>query len=894
MSGPAQTRPEILAPAGDLASLRAALAAGADAVYFGLDDGFNARAKATNFSRATLPATVAEIHRAGARAYVTLNTLVFESELPTVEAIVRDVAAAGVDAVLVQDPAVALVVRAVCPALEVHASTQMTISSPEAGRFAAGLGVRRVVVPRELSVDEVRRFAADTDLELEVFIHGALCVSWSGQCLTSEAWGGRSANRGQCAQSCRMPYDLLVDDTPRDLGEVRYLLSPRDLAGVRAVPGLIEAGVASLKIEGRYKGPAYVVTAVQAYRRWAEAVCAGLEGPDGVAAEARVQRDLAEMSVAYSRGFGDGFLGGSDHQTLVDGRFPKHRGRFVGVVEQVAGARVVVRTGDEAQPRTGGLGLGSARGPAQGVLSSPLRPVGAPDDAAVGAAMAPVQVRAGVGVVFDDGRPERDEEGGPVFSVEEREGRLVLGFGRPGPDLRRVAPGMRVWLTGDPAVQRRTDQIAAQAPEGRLPVTLRVRGAVGEPLRVEAVAGSHRTEAASAVPLAPARGRGLDAALLTDKLGAFGGTPFRLESLDAEHLPGDLHLPVSALKATRRAVVESLTASLERGAPRTLAPAPVVPALRAAAREVLASLPALDAGEMSAPTLVPLCRTDAQLDAAIAAGLPEVELDWMEFVGLGKAVDRARAAGRRVTIATVRVQKPGEQGYDARIARLQPDGVLVRHWGALTDFVERGATTDGPTPVLHGDFSLNVTNGLTAAHLLGRGLSTVTAAHDLDARQVTGLLGVLPPGRVAVTLHHHIATFHTEHCVYAHLLSDGRDFRSCGRPCEAHRVALRDHTGRAHPVLVDVGCRNTVFNAEAQSAVGLVDRLVAAGVRRLRVEFVWEAQAQAEAVLAAYGDLLAGRAGVSAVRARISAHEQFGVTAGTMVTLGGSREDAGA
>jgi collagenase-like PrtC family protease len=258
----AQNRPEVLAPAGSHEALRAALAHGADSVYFGLQEGFNARARAENFSLANLKETVLEVHRAGARAYVTLNTLVFEPELEHVERIVRAVAEAGVDALIVQDPAVCLLAHEICPRLELHASTQMTIASPKAARLAELLHVTRVVVPRELSVEEIRKFRAGTDLELEVFIHGALCVSWSGQCLTSEAWGGRSANRGQCSQECRMPYELVVDGEPRALPDLRYLLSPRDLAGVRAVPELLALGVHGLKIEGRQKSPQYVATSV--------------------------------------------------------------------------------------------------------------------------------------------------------------------------------------------------------------------------------------------------------------------------------------------------------------------------------------------------------------------------------------------------------------------------------------------------------------------------------------------------------------------------------------------------------------------------------------------------------------------------------------------------------
>ena len=203
------------------------------------------------------------------------------------------IAASGVDALIVQDPAVCLLARAICPELELHASTQMTIAEPAAAPFATDLGVTRIVVPRELSVAEIRRFAAGTDAELEVFVHGALCVSWSGQCLTSEAWGGRSANRGQCAQSCRMPYELVVDGTLRPLGDVRYLLSPKDLAGARAVPELLDVGVHGLKIEGRQKGAQYVATATGGYRRWVDGLA---DGQDSGAVERQLADDLLDAA----------------------------------------------------------------------------------------------------------------------------------------------------------------------------------------------------------------------------------------------------------------------------------------------------------------------------------------------------------------------------------------------------------------------------------------------------------------------------------------------------------------------------------------------------------------------------------------------------------------------
>ncbi len=823
-------RPEILAPAGDRDSLAAALAAGADAVYLGLDDGFNARARAANFPSDRLGEISAMVHRAGAKLYVALNTLVFEPELPIVEELVRRVAAAGVDAVIVQDPAVVMLARA--HGLEVHASTQMTASSPLAIELLKELGIARVVVPRELSVDEIRAYKAGTDVELEVFVHGALCVAWSGQCLSSEAWGGRSANRGQCAQACRLPYALVVDGEVRELGDVAYLLSPKDLIAIDRAGELAEVGVTSLKIEGRLKGPAYVATAVAQYRAAVD--------PDF---ETALPLDRAALEVAYSRGASHGFLGGADHQTLVEGRFPRHRGLPLG--------RVVAIDGDE---------LDVVPDAAQRALDSTR-----------------VEPAAGMGVVFDASTPETHEEGGPIFAAARTPAGYRLRFGNPGPDLARVHVGDLVWITSDPRVTAAGARAAAQVPHGRIAIDLEVGGSAGEPLVVTATMAAAKpagdpvvATASSTALLAPARNAGITRQLIADKLGALGGTPFHLGAVSTDKLGAGLHLPVSELKELRRAIVAKLDASFDR---------PRAPIITASARSSTPYIAPLDGPAIA----VPLCRDDDQLDAVLDAGAREVELDWMELVGLGRAVQRARDRGARVIVATMRVQKPGEERIDAHLAKLEPDGVLVRSWGSLayfsrSEFVQRRFA-------LHGDFSLNVTNSMTARWVLAKQLTTLTAAHDLDRVQLAALLQAAPRGRVAVTAHHHIPTFHTEHCVYAHLLSNGRDYKSCGRPCEHHRIALRDRVGLVHPVSVDVGCRNTVFNAQAQSAASLVPELLAAGVRRFRIELVRETAREAQRLYRAYAALVAGTGTAADALAAAAAHEQFGVTRGTMRTL---------
>ena len=246
-------KPELLAPAGNADCVRAAIENGADAVYFGFESGFNARARAANFSADELPKLMQQLHERNLKGYVTLNTLAFPSELPEVESLIRIMATAGVDAVLVQDIGVARLAKAICPELPLHASTQMTMTSAETIALAEELGMERVVLARELSIAEIKSIKSKTNMPLEAFVHGALCVAYSGQCLTSESLGGRSANRGQCAQACRLSYELISDGEHVDLGDQKYLLSPQDLAAYDLTSDLIRAGVCSFKIEGAVK-----------------------------------------------------------------------------------------------------------------------------------------------------------------------------------------------------------------------------------------------------------------------------------------------------------------------------------------------------------------------------------------------------------------------------------------------------------------------------------------------------------------------------------------------------------------------------------------------------------------------------------------------------------------
>lgn len=820
-------RPEVLAPAGTALAMKAAVENGADAVYFGLER-WNARERAENFKLAELPGTIAFLHRRGVKGYVTFNTLVYESELSGAEDMIRAIADAGTDAIIVQDVGVARLAAAVAPGLPVHASTQMTVTDAASAEFARSLGATRAIVGRELSVEEVAAIAAASPIELEVFVHGALCVSYSGQCFTSASWGGRSANRGECAQACRLPYDLLVDGAPRDLSSVRYLLSPQDLVGHDFVPGLAAAGVVSLKIEGRLKSPEYVAMTTATYRLAVDRAMAGRGAP---LLEPDEMRELAQV---FSRGASAGFLGGTNHQTILDGTYPRHRGVRVGAVAGVdprANAAVVDLEED---------------------------------------------VSAGDGVVFLGGDPERPETepGGRVFLVEPRDARkgtrARLVFDGDALDVRRIPPRAAVYRNSDPALARRlAATFEGESPRRREGIALRVSGRAGEPLLVEARDRDGRAASAETEErLEPATESPLDAALVAEKLGRLGGTPFELGEVEIA-IEGDCRVPVSALNRVRRELVRRLEA------------ARVAPPVRPLAAEKMAPRLAVVPRGGAAPAtarVVPLCRDDAHLEGAIEATAEgdAVILDFMEQVGLARAATRARAARRRVVIAPPRIQKPGDEKVLDAILALAPDEILVRSLGALERL---RAIPEGRRPILRGDFSLNVANAIAARHFLGLGLATIVPSYDLSFGELLGLLAHVDPARVEVVAHQHLPMFHTEYCAYARLLSTGTSFHDCGRPCEKHKVALRDRVGEEHPVVVDVSCRNTVFASRATSVADDVARLAAAGVRLFRVECLREDRERAAALVRGYRDVAAGRKDGAAVRTGLGAERRLGTLA---------------
>jgi U32 family peptidase len=860
--------PELLAPAGDWDCVRAAVENGADAIYFGLDK-FNARMRAQNFTEADLPKLMEFLHRRGARGYITLNTLVFENELADAEKYLRTMIAAGVDAVIVQDVGICRLIRELSPDFPIHASTQMTITSAAGIEFARDLGCTLVVLARECSIVEIEKIntagesvsslvTRHSSLPLEVFVHGALCVAYSGQCLTSESLGGRSANRGECAQACRMPYDLISDGKQVPLGDRKYLLSPQDLAGLEVLPELVRAGVASLKIEGRLKSPEYVANITRIYRSALDNISEGQVTRNPNYSDQRGTRgsrpfDRYEMEMAFSRGLFTGWFGGTDNQKLVHARFGKKRGVYLGEVQKIVRDGVIVN------------------------LAAPLKP--------------------GDGIVFDAGHPEEKEEGGRIYEMEnprlELPGMVLteLRFGNGQIDFLRVHVGDKLWKTNDPELDKRLRQsFAGDAPKFQRPIEIEIHGLAGKPLAlIVRDESGNVAKVESSMPLAKAEKTPLNEEKLRAQLGRLGGTPFRLGELK-NFLKGDVLLPVSELNRLRREVVTELE-RLRAGAKRwtlndcSSRRTEVHSGSEKESQSLLASA-------ASDPKLIALVRNLPQLEAALKCGVTTVYCEFEDPKKYREAVQMCRVsrderretdAGKPSTldprpstvfVAPPRIFKTGEDWTLEQVRSCNADGYLIRNYDHLKFFANDRRV---------GDYSLNIANRISADYFKNRfGLERVTASYDLNFQQLEALLRAAPPEWFEVTIHQHMPMFHMEHCVFCAFLSSGKDYRDCGRPCDRHDVRLRDRVGAEHPLKADAGCRNTVFNSQAQTGAEYVEKMLALGLRHFRVEFLNETPGQVGLTISKYRRLLRGEISGAQLWRELKLFNQLGVTRGQM------------
>ena len=785
-------KPELLAPAGSEECLYAAIENGADAVYFGIagSGNFNARIRAKNIPLDRLGNTVSLLHDRGVKAYLTLNTLAFADELGQIETLLAEFDASEVDAVLIQDLGIARLAHSRFPNLEIHASTQMSLSSAAAMNLAAKFGVKRVVLPRELSLEQIRILKRETDLQLEAFVHGALCISYSGQCFTSLMLGGRSANRGTCAQPCRMPYTLLDDGGELNTG--RQIFSTTDLAALPLLKQMFQAGVSSFKIEGRLKPPEYVAEVTRIYRNAIDAIVAeNAEKPN-------IDEAMENLSLTFSRGFSCGWLEGVNPRKLVPGNVVAHRGISIGTVIEVRRDAAVVR------------------------LTAP--------------------VKRGDGVLFENEYEPEKSQGGSVYEIffrresvkqVEAGNKVLLTFANDSIDADYVREGQDVRKTSDPLRQKEIRKtLGLKRGAKKTPLNISVRAAVGEKMSITAsIVDGVTVKIESELPLEEARKHPLTPEVLQEQFNRLGETRFELANL-AANLDGKAMIPLSVLGQLRRQIIEKLDA---------IQPTEI-PKMEHVYGKSLVELRSEDAKrivEQSEPGVIPhvlfrdlrYFEDGIMLQKCIDVGCRSFYAELDGYSEMDRAAKSIREIGAEYVAVAPRILKPSEHKFLDRIAKSSPDAVLVRNLGALSFFIDRGIACIA-------DFSLNIVNDLAFWQLLDlvdTKLLRMTLGYDLEVDRLDSLLEMIPATKIEFTVFGRAPLFTMEHCLWK--ANQVQPDAKCERICKTQTLKIRDRYGAIHTVRSDIHCRNIVENSTPFTPPEQLGAWIMKGLRHLRIEW---------------------------------------------------------
>lgn len=794
---------ELLAPAGSREALVAAVENGANAIYLA-GNAFGARAYASNFDREALREAIHFAHLRKVAIHVTVNTIVADEEMEPLRDYLRFLYEAGADAVLVQDLGVARVAHETVPDLPLHASTQMSVSSLEGVRALAELGFTRVVLARELSLKEIRHICAHAPIEIETFMHGALCVCYSGQCLMSSMIGGRSGNRGRCAQPCRLPYTL-VDEKGQDvLGDKAgsYLLSPRDLSTIDVIPDLIEAGVSSLKIEGRMKRPEYVATVVRTYREAIDTYYAG----KGYAVTQEERDDLAQI---FNRDFTTAYLEGRPGKAMMSDRRPNNRGLLIGRVTAYDwDARIVT------VKLSGRLGLGDQ-------VDFWVKVGG--------------RVTATISALTDaKGR-----------AVEEGQAGDTVSFAIPS----AVRDHDRVFKVYDARLMERAKETyTSGAPVRRIPVAIAVRAAIGEPLTVTLCdAEGHRGEGRTDFIGESARKRPLSEEIIRKQVSRLGTSVYEMKSLHCD-IAGEVMVPMSEINEARRKAVEALDAlRLKEIEAREHRPEPKF------TDRIARPTPKKAHFLVAVDTL-------GKAEAALAAGADGILFGGESYEHrviapeeYERAWQMAREAGARIDFNTPRIVHDGQQKHVERLlaasAAFPPDAVHV-HNIAMLALVRR--LTDF---AIHADYSLISYNKQTLAFLKDYGVAGATLSPELTAKEIRQLAKESPLPLTCI-VHGRLELMVSNYCVTGSFLG-GCGEGPCTQPCTRGHFALKDRKDALFPLAMDQFCHMHVLNSKVLSMMPHAMKFRAAGIETMQIEAKAMGEKEIAAIVKAYRKAMA-------------------------------------
>ena len=785
---------ELLAPAGSWEALEAAVNAGADAVYMG-GKSFGARAYASNFDEEEMAKAIFFAHMHRVRIYITVNTLVDDSEMLSLAQYLLFLHNVGVDGIIVQDLGVIRLAKKIVPDLPLHASTQMTITNSGGVDFAIAAGIERSVVARELSLKEIKA-ACSRGTEIEAFIHGALCVCYSGQCLMSSLIGGRSGNRGRCAQPCRLPYKLLNEAgkemlAGKDAGQ--YLLSPKDMNTLKILPQLIEAGVVSYKIEGRMKRPEYVAVVVDAYRRAIDSYKAGnYQVPE---------EDFANIEQIFNRDFTTAYMVNRPGKEMMSDRRPNNRGVLIGRVTKLDKQRnkALVKLDKE-------LHLGD----------------GLEFWVTVGG-----RVGTTVTEMLLQGKPVESAQPGQQVMIDVPNG---------------VRFNDRVFRTLDAGLMAYAGQFFGPDSKRRFPVDAVVTACVGEPMTIMLTddEGNYGYGETSFI-VEEARKRALDEAAVRKQLDRMGTTEYSLRNLTFVH-DDNVMVPMSEMNEARRAACEALDkARLAAFGPERTEVVLSDEALEAIITEDRPSASKSKGKRKGKQSLLTVhCDTIQKVQAALSAGAERIlfggdcfthaPMTNLQEADYHTAANLVKRAGRQLAFATPRIVKEGQLAYFDKLftlwEELEPDYVYISNNGLWPMAQKHGLKAVA-------DMSLNIFNSQSLQFWQEAGAVQGNISAELTMNQVEQLVKAssLP---IECIIQGRLEMMVSEYCVGGSFLGDLHK-GACQFRC-GEKLFLGDRKEAQFPVVTDQYCKMHILNAHDLSLVANVQELQEMGVTSLRID----------------------------------------------------------
>ena len=805
---------ELLAPAGSWEAMVAAVQNGADAIYLG-GTMFSARAYANNFDLDQLEQAIEYAHIRGVRIFLTVNTLISDEELPEAIKFLKSLYGIGVDAVIVQDLGLVRLARHLLPELELHASTQMTLHNLQAVQLLFNQGFKRIVLARETSLEDIKYIKANCPAELEVFIHGALCICYSGLCLMSSLIGGRSGNRGHCAQPCRLKYTLVNDHGEELFGgsDGLHILSPRDLSTIENIPELMEAGIDSFKIEGRMKRPEYVATVVRTYR---EAIDSFLTDKDNFQVNPEHLKDLKQI---FNRDFTPGYFLGYQGKNMMSYSRPNNRGLRLGRIANYDWPNKLADITLEEPLRLGdGIEIWVSKGGRKGMVVGEMRVEG-----------------------------KKVEEAGPGTTVTIE----IAGS---------IHAGDRVFKTNDSLLMQRAIQSYKSPKEIiKIPLSFEVTASLGKPLSIKVTdpngwSGQGQTEFLAEKGIK----RSITNEVIGKQLDRLGNTPYSIKDIVCNIEEG-LMVPLGEINEARRLSLADLELNKSNGNVIKKVDTANFKAELSRQHKLIARN---EAKPVKAKTLSLNVQvgTLAALQAAVDSGANIVYFGGDNFKKGGsfkkadivKARDYCKDKGAKFVLSTPRVLQPKEMDEFLNLLKELPidtfNGVLVANLGLIEELSKSYQTK------LFGDYSLNVFNGQTAKFYESLGCKQISLSPELTLDQLR-LMDM--PSNSELLVQGQMTMMVSEYCALGSTISDMTCKEKCPAPCRKDNYGLRDRMNFVFPIEVDQFCHMHIFNPKELCLIEDIPHLLEAGINNLRLELKRDDPYKVREIVSTYRNAIA-------------------------------------